>query len=572
VPTTSERTTSTRSTPSWLPELIAALLGLAWFIAIGGWRTLDPNDLSWLEGDQRQHALGWLFFRESPWRLPIGRISGFAWPEGTTVGYTDANPIVAVALKPWSALLPRDFHYVGLWLAACFALQGWFGARVARLAGVGGAYRVAAGALFGLAPVLTFRVAHDTLCAHFALLFLLALLLRPAADAAEARRAITAATWTAVLLTVVHPTLAAMAIVLVFALCVRVVRVERLLPRRDAWRRAGVALLAKGVALLAFGYITTAPAHFWGFGRFSADPLAWVNPLDRSRFLPALPLGTGQYEGYLYLGAGGIVLLVVVGVATLFRPPPRLSVRLVMPALVACALLFLFALSNVIRVLGHTLVDLRWLYKPIYGVVGAYRSSGRFAWPLYYLVLALAIVALPRLLGSGRRATAALAAIVALQFVDVSVAVGQCFRHAEWRLAAPEWALMAGDYRHLALVPPQIVGVGGACHIEEAYAHDYGYYQPFAYEAYRNGLTVNSALLSRGSTRRMEPHCRALLDEFRAGVLRDDTVYVVSAAEKGALARHPGAARCGRLDGHMVCVSSTRATALSSALAASSGR
>jgi hypothetical protein len=558
--------------PGWLPELLAALLGLAWFVAIGGWRALDPTDLSWLEGDQRQHALGWLFFRSSPWGLPIGRITGFAWPQGTTVGYTDANPLVAVALKPWSALLPRDFHYVGLWLAACFGLQGWFGARLARLAGAGSAYRVAAGALFAFAPVLTFRLGHDTLCAHFALLLLLALLLRPAADAADARRAITAATWTAVLLTVVHPTLAAMAIVLVFALCVRVARVERLLPRREAWRRAGVALLAKGVALFAFGYITTAPAHFWGFGLFSADPLAWVNPLDRSRFLPALPLGDGQYEGYLYLGAGGLVLLAVAGAAALIRRPRPAALRLATPALVACALLFVFALSNVVRVLGHTVLDLRWLYKPIYGVVGAYRSSGRFGWPLYYLLLALAVVALPRLLGSGRRATAALAAIVALQLADVSVAVGQRFRRAEWRFAAPEWALMAVDYRHLALVPPQIVGVGGACHIEEAYAHDYGHYQPFAYEAYRNGLTVNSALLSRGSTRRMEPHCRALLDEFRAGQLRDDTVYVVSAAEQEALARHPGAARCGRLDGHLVCVSSARATALSSALVASPGR
>jgi hypothetical protein len=222
----------------------------------------------------------------------------------------------------------------------------------------------------------------------------------------------------------------------------------------------------------------------------------------------------------------------------------------------------------VVRVLGATVLYLRWLYKPIYGVVGAYRSSGRFAWPLYYLALALALAALPRLLGGARRAAAVLAVLVAVQLADVSVVAGERIRREPWRLAAPEWALMHGDYRHLALVPPQIVGVGGACHLEEVYGHDYGHYAPFAYAAYAAGLSSNSAFLSRGSTRRMEPACRALLDEFRAGVLRDDTVYVVSPAEEAALARHPGAATCGALDGHLTCVSSRRATPLARALSA----
>lgn len=552
-----------------VPEIAAAAFGVAWFLAIGGWRALDPTDLDWLAGDQRQHALGWLFFRLSPWALPIGRITGLAWPIGTTVGYTDANPLVAVLLKPFSPLLPRDFQYVGWWLAACFALQGWFGARLASLAPAAGAYRALAGMLLVLAPALAFRTAHDTLCAHFTLLVMLLLLLRPARSADDARRSIRIGTAVTVLVTIVHPVLAAMALVLLLALCVRVSRIERLLPAREAARRGFVALLAKAAVLFAFGYMTSAPAHLWGFGKFSADPLAWANPLGYSRFLPNLPLGENQYEGFHYPGLGGLLLVAIAGAAWIARrrrDPARL--RLVAPALAAAALLYVFALSNVVRVLGRTVLDLRWLYAPIYGLVGAYRSSGRFVWPLYYLVLALAFIALPRLLGSARRATAVLAALVALQLADVSVVAGERIRVEEWRLAAPEWALMAGDYGHLALVPPQIVGVGGACHMEEVYRHDYGFYAPFAYQAYATRLTFNSAFLSRGSTRRMEPSCRALLDEFRAGSIREDTVYVVSPTEQEALARHPGVATCGRLDGFLTCVSSARPTALARALAA----
>jgi hypothetical protein len=555
------------------PELAAAAFGLAWFLAIGGWPALDPTDLDWLAGDQRQHALGWLFFRRSPWGFPIGRISELAWPVGTTVGYTDANPVVAVLLKPFSALLPRDFHYVGWWLAACFALQGWFGARLAALASAGATYRLLSGMFLVLAPVLAFRIAHDTLCAHFTLLALLFLLLRPATSAPDARRSIRIGTFTVVLVTLVHPVLAAMALVLLFALCYRLAKIERMLPGREAARRAFVALIAKGLALLAFGYITSAPAHLWGFGRFSADPLAWVNPLAFSRFLPDLPIGEYQYEGFHYLGLGGLLLLAIaVAGALAHRRLDAARARFLAPVLVASALMYVFALSSVIRVLGHTVLDLRWLYAPIYGVVGAYRSSGRFVWPLYYLLLALALVALPRLLGGRRRAAVALAAVIAVQLADVSVIAGERIRSQAWRLSAPEWALMAGEYRHLALVPPQIVGVGGACHDEEVYGHDYGFWAPFAYQAYAAGTSFNSAFLSRGSTRRMEPACRALLDEFRAGRLREDTVYVVSPTEQDALARHAGVATCGSLDGFLTCVASARTSSFATALSAHDAR
>ena len=136
------------------PELVAALFGLAWFLAIGGYRALSPDRYGWVDGmgDLPQHLQGWLFFRQSPWAFPLGRISELFAPTGTTVGFTDANPLVATVLKLASPLLPARFQYIGLWLAACFALQGWFGARLAGLASDRPAFRVMGGALFALAP------------------------------------------------------------------------------------------------------------------------------------------------------------------------------------------------------------------------------------------------------------------------------------------------------------------------------------------------------------------------------------------------------------------------------------
>ena len=124
-------------------------------------------------------------------------------------------------LKLASPLLPARFQYIGLWLAACFALQGWFGARLAGLACHRPAFRALGGALFALAPPLTQQLGHDTLCAQAALLALLWLYLRPHPNVAEARRALLGATALCWALALVHPYLAVMSLALTSALVVR---------------------------------------------------------------------------------------------------------------------------------------------------------------------------------------------------------------------------------------------------------------------------------------------------------------------------------------------------------------
>jgi hypothetical protein len=49
----------------------------------------------------------------------------------------------------------------------------------------------------------------------------------------------------------------------------------------------------------------------WGFDYFSMNLNAFFNSYGRSRVLPPLPLGGGQYEGFMYLGLGMIGLSLV---------------------------------------------------------------------------------------------------------------------------------------------------------------------------------------------------------------------------------------------------------------------
>jgi hypothetical protein len=56
---------------------------------------------------------------------------------------------------------------IGLWLAACFTLQGYAGAKLASSVTKDAGLQLLGGYLIVLSPVLSARLGHDTLCAHF---------------------------------------------------------------------------------------------------------------------------------------------------------------------------------------------------------------------------------------------------------------------------------------------------------------------------------------------------------------------------------------------------------------------
>lgn len=62
------------------------------FVAIYGVRILNPMYTDWLMNgeDLTQHYLGWKAYRESGWHFPIGMTDTLAYPNLTTVVFTDS--------------------------------------------------------------------------------------------------------------------------------------------------------------------------------------------------------------------------------------------------------------------------------------------------------------------------------------------------------------------------------------------------------------------------------------------------------------------------------------------------
>ena len=536
----------------------AALMGLVTFLALYGPAALDPTRIRWLiRDDFSQHLLGWFFFRNTPLGLPLGAIPGYVHPLGTTLGYTDSIPWAGLLLRPLSGLLPADFQYIGPWLCLCLMLQGAVAAWVARRLGATTPLQWLTGALLVLSPALLARMemAHEALCAHWALVLLVGLNLLPQRDGRDARRALGVALALCFFAAGVHPVIAAMVLPLALALCVRTA-LEGQLGWRGPALTAAVSVACVLGLFYAFGYLGTG-ALVGGndFGDYSADLATFINPSGYrdprwSRFLPALPRNGGQYEGFAYLGLGCLFALCagLVLAGRRARDVVRHWRRLLPVALVALGLGF-FALSWRITWRGEQLADVSAFYGFGLEWVEAFRSSGRFVWPLYYLLVLGSVLALLRL-ARPAAATAFLALALTLQGLDVNLGPGRQAHEGDGWSTPPSPALraLAEGRKHLALYPPQIHdGSGRGCRAGPMDFHRW------AYRAYRLGLTFNSGYVARLDDASAQRYCLGMDAEIEAGRLDPDTVYL-SIPERLRLFHAIPGTRCTQEDGLWMCV------------------
>lgn len=550
-----------RSLEPLLGRLVAGLVGFAVFLVVFGPSVLPPSNIHWLmEGDWAQHFLGWQLFRLESWTLPLGSLRGFGPPVDATIGLTDSLPLFAFPLKLVQTWLPTDFQYVGLWFALCFVLQGVAGAMLTEVFSRRWWDAALGGALFALSPILLWRLGHDSLCAHWSVLFLLMLCLRAALRTGPLPRAELAANLgLGVVSALTHPYLWAMISVLAVAHVVTAWKVGRL-SGRFAAVTAGVYFVVTLGLLAAMGYFgggALAPRE--GLSGFSADLLTLLNPMGRSRLIPELPTRPGQYEGYGFVGTGILVLAVISAVLAWRNRAAfwALPWRATMPVLVATGLLGIFSLGSIWRLAGHRVLKLAFLYDPLLPLLAPFRSNGRFIWPLAYLLMAGAIALVLRHFRSAPgKGTAVLAVALVVQAADLH------FPHpARSDASAAGWDSMsstraselARGKTKLVMVPPQLRGMGAEpCEAPGEYADD-RYVAP-AYYAYRHRLQTNSFYVARLSNRRVQAYCGELRDSLAVGHFDRAAVYLV-APSLAPLFANP-AVRCESVDAWRICVTS----------------
>lgn len=496
-------------------SLLPLLLGVLAFFYVIGLQALDPQNIAWLEqGDPATHYLGWEFFRHSPWTFPLGLNPAYGLELGSSIIFSDSNPLLALVFKPFNAWLPQTFQYFGFWLLTCFVLQAWFAWKLIGLMTRNPLIRLLGCGLLVFSPPMFLRMgAHLSLAGHFLILAALYLAVLPNLY----RRKLAWGALLALTATVHAYLLAMVALIWVADL------LGKTFSQKLTWRQG----LIEGVMLFALvsmccwqvGYFAiTDGVKSGGFGVYRMNLLSPLDPAGWSLILPDLPKAGGDYEGFNYPGLGVLLLVPLAIIAWLRdRQPLKDELRGRAWLMLALAGLWLFALSNQIGVGAQTfsypLPDF------VLNLASIFRASGRMFWPVLYALILLVIFLLVRGFRPRLVVTFLLVAL-AVQIVDtrngwMGLRQSKMLTPSSvWAspMVDPFWASAAAHYPNIRSLMPE---------------NQSPRWQVIADFAATHGLKTDAVYLGRMSTKATSRARQNAQDMLGSGHYYADSLYVI---------------------------------------------
>jgi hypothetical protein len=388
---------------------LAAILGVLYAATLFEPAFILGRSVYWTEpfGDQITNLIGALSFAHDSWRFPIFYVPGLAVPDGANIVYTDCLPLLALVSKVIFKFSGEWFNYFGLWLFCCFPLLAFFVALAMKESGAQTAVAIFCATLLSLAsPALLFRFGHSALMAHFLIAWSIYLYLK------LTRRS---SSWDVI---VQFCIVAAVSVVLQAYFLLMVMPfflaglAQVVVNGQVTLRKAIMSFVMVIGVVLTTAWIAgiigpgSMAASMWGFGHYSMNVLSpFLPPREHlpefiARYVKWDGYGYswdatgGQLEGYNYLGAG-VLLLLVVHIFT--------SRNLIKQALRSHLFLAVVLMGLLLLALSNRVFCGSWLLfeTPIFSLLGMltshFRTSGRLFWPIYYvLVIALGLLTIKR--------------------------------------------------------------------------------------------------------------------------------------------------------------------------------
>ena len=337
---------------------------------------LSPGDSGW-------HWINWLFFKETPLlQFPIFENYNYGMELSSSIAINDSLPIMAIIFKPFSAFLPFEFQYFGIWILICFILQGQFSLILLRRITNNELLSLMGACFFVLSPPFLWRLwGHYSLMAHWLIIFGIIIFY---SSNFRFRN------WAILLILTALVNAYILAIILSLFILDLIYRTySNSFKAKESWTIFLKALVLLISSLYVFGYFSNGMSiGSGGYSLYRANLNTFFNDNKLwSNIMPDLGTIPNDYEGFAFLGIGMILLLVFV-IFEVFKNKllfkslfEKRNVFLVSLSL----LLFLFAVTNKVT-FGSTVLfefDLPELFK---GLTRPLRSSGRMVWLIFYLL------------------------------------------------------------------------------------------------------------------------------------------------------------------------------------------
>ena len=410
-------------------SIIPVVVGIITFLIIYGLTPLNVTNDNWImsgydEFDIFQHYAGWLAFRNSKWAFPLGMADQMAVGVGTIISFTDSIPIVAIIFKLFRNVLPETFQYFGLFTLTCYILQSIAAFKILMLETEDVIYSTIGTLLFSFAPVFLERAfRHTALGAQWLILFSIYLYLKYCIQ--EHKNVYLYFMILEVLAIGIHPYFLPMVGCFVLLCVIRDVRKK--------YYYSIIYLFAIQIITCLFGYVIGAlgsgvEVYRTGYGYYSMNLNAMINPSSCGQYtwssiLKPLSQTLGNYDGFNYLGAGVLLLGIVVVLLIFFMRQDKLVFGMVKRQIFLvgiCIILTCFAISNVVTYSDRILFTVPFP-EFLSNVCSIFRASSRMFYPVYYIIFLTLIILLWRILKDEKKkcAYAVLGFIVLLQIFDL---------------------------------------------------------------------------------------------------------------------------------------------------------
>lgn len=459
--------------------LTSAIIGAILFIAIYGARILDPTYEDWLfqGGDLTQHYLGWVFFRKSDWHFPLGLIDGVLGSIKISVIYTDSAPIFALFFKLLSPLLPETFQYFGFLGLFSFMMTGACSTLLIHRFNKNGIFCILGSTLYTVSPVILQRLyGHETLSCHFMILLGLILWLYQDHkwEKKWQKKFMMPILWGLLGILAVSIHIYYLPMIYCFLLGSFITDLFKYKKyRRPLLCFVSITSFSLLTLWLLGAFYTKADISAQGLGVNSANINTFWNPLNLqgtrgglvgypskgSRFLKALDVNKGQYEGYAYVGLGimlGALILLIASICRSIKRKKRLTSDIgeflkkrkiwCIAGAVVFTVAIIYAISPSAYFNGRKIYDI-YYSESIINFMSSFRATGRFAWVGMYLIFTAVLYGLSRISRKKLMITL-LACCTVVQFADMSCMISSKKWYREEKtytspLMSPEWEQLA---------------------------------------------------------------------------------------------------------------------------------
>lgn len=514
--------------------LIGGSIGILFFLMLCGVNVLNPFFYDWLlcgEGEDRAVSFyGWIFYEKTPWTDSLFGSFDSTYPYELSLIFSDAVVPFAILFKLLFGMIIPDgtvTQYLGIWACTCYVLQGIFSALIVRKIINNFWIRILGIFLLCASPMMIQRLfEHNTLVAHWVILSAFCLFIYRK-ELGRKKYIL----WPILMMT-------STSIHIYFLVIISIVMAFELLDDILKNKNIIVPVLTGVISILCslftiwglggFSSEISQADPFWGYSvlyEYSSNLNTFFNSDGNSLFLPALPHGPGEYEGYGYLGLGALILTAIASIVFLVNLKEKkdwirnnaIDIGCVFGCFIVSVMM---AVGPKVTLFGHTLftIPLPQISDFFFATI---RSIGRFIWIAAYMLIIIALYVIDKYgIRKLKRKSVPLVVVVLLivQLLDLSPAIYKKhmkYANQEWESLIQDkiWQELADSHDYVYAIPASATnGLPGS------------FSTSMMIYVYKNNLKISSTRIAHPSEV-LEESSYKYMDDVLAGNPKKDVIY-----------------------------------------------